>query len=446
MPAGEPALPAPGLLETYAQHFDGCFRSPAQRLSFRAYLRGLLSPRYRRKTLPVLAGAVTGAGRRGGEKPPAAQRLQHFLTASPWDETAVDRQRLAHLLRAPATRPHAGGVLVVEGPGASRAGARPGDTSRRPGGAGPGKADHVRAAVTCLWADERVFWPVYVAPAPPSARSPADSGGPAARTTPPVVLSLVEAAMAARIPFRAVVVDSGGGDRAALEGALARVRRPYVLRLTPGRSFGGGAGDGATPGVAAGRLRWDGPRGATTHSGDWTRVVRLYRDGSHQIWWAADLSRAGYHHGGAARLVVVTDDPATLPHLTTCYLATNLPYPGACATKEAPFSPAELAEVVRLYDLREWVAQNFPSIKRELGWDDARVYAERAARRHRILVCCAIAFCWQAWAAALDAAWPRLPSDGWFWSALAGLDLRPESGPMGTWIRGDAPRTPFSGL
>jgi Transposase DDE domain len=92
--------------------------------------------------------------------------------------------------------------------------------------------------------------------------------------------------------------------------------------------------------------------------------------------------------------VVATTDPATLPKLTSWYLVTNLPRPGR---RRASVAPAELAEVVRLYSLRNWVEQSYKQVKGELGWADFQVRSDRAIRRHWQLVCCAFSFCWQAW-------------------------------------------------
>ncbi|WSL21997.1 transposase [Streptomyces sp. NBC_01283] len=81
MTARRPCPPAPGPLEEYAARFDDLFFSLAQRRGFREYLTGLLAPRDRNKTITCLAGAepVAGAGM------PGVQRLQFFLSESPWE-------------------------------------------------------------------------------------------------------------------------------------------------------------------------------------------------------------------------------------------------------------------------------------------------------------------------------------------------------------------------
>jgi hypothetical protein len=108
-----PCPPAPGLLEAYAAQFDPLFQTLAQRHSFREYLQGLLLPRDRNKTLTALAGAEPVTEAHAGR----VQRLQFFLSESPWDTEAINGRRLALLLSDPATAPHAKtkGVLVIDG-------------------------------------------------------------------------------------------------------------------------------------------------------------------------------------------------------------------------------------------------------------------------------------------------------------------------------------------
>ena len=94
--------------------------------------------------------------------------------------------------------------------------------------------------------------------------------------------------------------------------------------------------------------------------------------------------------------MVATTDPATLPKLATWYLVTNLPHPTRRRARPL-FPPADLAEVVGLYGLRNWVEQGYKQVKHELGWADFQVRSDRAIRRHWQLVACAFCFCWRAW-------------------------------------------------
>jgi hypothetical protein len=110
-------------------------------------------------------------------------------------------------------------------------------------------------------------------------------------------------------------------------------------------------------------------------------VTRTFRDGHAGTWYAAEA----------------TPDPATLPGKATWYLVTSLPRPGGPREAGSPHPAADLAEIVRIYGLRNWVEQSYKQVKDELGWADFQVRSDTAIRRHQVLVCCAFSFCWAAW-------------------------------------------------
>ena len=380
--------PAPGPLEDYARTFDPLFGTLAQRRGFREYLQGLLLPRERNKTLTALVGTEPVVGAQAA----SVQRLQWFLSESNWDAAAVNAQRLALLFSTPGTRPHAGGVLVLDDTGDRKAGTHTAHVARQYLGS-VGKVDGGIVAVTTVWADERVYYPLHLQPYTPARRLPRGKADPAFRTKPQVAEELVAAAVAAGVPFRAIVADCFYGDHEGFVEALDRADRPYVLALKPQKGLWGPAEAAHTPVEAAQALRWGGPDA----QGDWTRTVRRFRDGHEEVWWAAEPRLGPWGPDGRHRLVVATTDPATLPALNTWYLLTNLPRPGSPRAAASPLAPADLAEVVRLYGLRLWVEQSYKQVKGELGWADFQVRSDAAIQRHWHLVCCAFAFCWWAW-------------------------------------------------
>jgi hypothetical protein len=264
-----------------------------------------------------------------------------------------------------------------------------------------GKTDNGIVAVSSLWADERVYWPVHVQPYTPAGRLPKGRRDPGFRTKPQQAAELVQAARTAGIAFRAVVADCFYGDNEGFTEALGAAKVAYVLAVKPRKGVWAPAEEAHTPQEAARQLAWGGPE----QPGDWTPIIRRFRDGHTETWWAADarLPAAGWGPDRRLRLVVATTDPATLPKLTTWYLVTNLPRPKRRRARPA-FAPADLAEVVRLYGLRNWVEQGYKQVKHELGWADFQVRGDRAIRRHWQLVCCAFSFCWRAWFAEQAAA------------------------------------------
>jgi DDE superfamily endonuclease len=429
-----PCPPAPGPLEGYAAQFDALFGSLAQRRGFRACLQGLLLPRDRNKTLTALAGTepVIGAQHR------AVQGLQWFVSEAPWDADQVNQRRVQLLLDDPATAPHDQGVLVLDDSGDRKAGNKTAHVARQYLGS-LGKTDNGIVAVSSLWADERVYWPINVVPYTPASRLPKGKRDPAFRTKPQLAADLVIAAQKAGIGFRAVVADCFYGDNIGFCEALGAAKVAYVLAVKPRKGVWAPADEVHTPRAAAAALAWTSP----AEPGDWTPIQRRFRDGHTETWWAADarLPAAGWGPDRRIRLVVATTDPATLPKPTTWYLITNLSRPQRQrASVAATSAPADLAAVVRLYSLRNWVEQSYKQVKHELGWADFQVRSDRAIRRHWQLVCSAFSFCWQAWFAEHPA--PLLPPDQQAADGAAvwgeWTDQHPKQAQRGGGLAGDA--------
>ena len=320
----------------------------AQRRGFREYLAGLLAPRERNKTLTALAGAepVTGS------KLPAVQRLQFFLSESVWDPEAVNARRLELLRADPATAPHGGGVLVIDDPGDRKDGTRTAHVGRQYLGR-YGKTGNGVVTVTTVRADERLYYPVHAVPYTPARYFAKGKSDPEFRTKLAIGADLAVRARAAGFCFRAVVADSAYGDQDGFRGELAEAGLPFVMALRPRRGIWARAADAHTPVDAARALAWGGP----DDPGDWQPVTRRFRDGHAETWYAADARLGSWGPDGARRLVAVTADPGTLPGKATWYLVTNLARPGGPREEDSPWPAASLAEIVRIYGLRNWVEQ-----------------------------------------------------------------------------------------
>jgi DDE superfamily endonuclease len=342
VPTPPPSPPIPVPLEAYAARFDDLFSRSSQRAAFRQYLAGLLLPSERGKTLTALANAepIVGAQR------PAVQRLQWFLSESTWDATAITARRLAPLRTEPATALHGGGALIVDEiahVGRQYLGNR-------------GKIENGVVSVASVWADDGLYYPLAVEPYTPErwfARGKAD---PAFRTKPAIALALADRALAAGWPFRAVVADCLYGEHHGFREELRRRGVPYVLALRPSHAWW----------APQEEINW--VQGAAAAAA-WVRVERRFGDGHAETWWALEAAAGPYGPDRASRLVVAT----TLP-----------------------VAAADLAEVVRLYGLRNWIEQDYKQVKHALGWSQYQVRSDWAIRRHWALVQCAFAYCWWA--------------------------------------------------
>jgi hypothetical protein len=94
-------------------------------------------------------------------------------------------------------------------------------------------------------------------------------------------------------------------------------------------------------------------------------VTRTFRDGHAETWFAADATLGWWGPDGARRLVVATADPATLPRKATWFLVMNLPRPGGPREAGSPHPAAGLAEITRIYGIRNWIEHQ---VRRRDSW------------------------------------------------------------------------------
>jgi SRSO17 transposase len=312
--------PAPEPLEAYARHFDDLLGKSNQREGFRRYLEGLLLPSERHKTLTGLVNTEPLVGAHLAR----AQKLQWFLSESTWEEREVQAERLILLREDSATAPTADGVLVIDETGDRKDGHHTAHVGRQYL-ANLGKIDHGVVSVTSLWADERMYYPVDFEPYTPAHHFEKGKQDPQFRTKLKIAVELVRRAVQANIPFRAVVADSFYGEDRGVKQGLRALGLGYVLALKSSHAWwhpDQAIGSFQEAAQAAG---WKSAR----RPGKWVKVTRTFRDGSSQDWWALEVVTGPYGPTKQEWVVIATTDPATLPDLTTFYLVTNLPAPGA---------------------------------------------------------------------------------------------------------------------
>ena len=256
-----------------------------------------------------------------------------------------------------------------------------------------GKTDNGVVTVTTLWADDRVYYPLHAVPYTPAHHFPKGRNDPSFATKLQIAAVLARQAAETGTVFRAVVADAAYGDQDGFRGELFAAELPFVMALKRRRGVWAYGNEAHTPMEAARELAWHGPDAP----GDWSAVTRTFRDGHTTTWWAADAQLGWWGPDGTTRLVVATTDPGSLPDKSTWYLATNLPRPGSPREADSPHPPADLAEIVRIYGIRNWIEQSYKQVKDELGWADFQVRSDAAIRRHQTLVNCAFSFCWDTW-------------------------------------------------
>ncbi len=279
-----PVSPAPGPLEGYAQSFDDLFGARALSHGFRRYLEGLLLPAERNKTLTALANTepVSGAQRK------EAQSLQWFLSESGWDPQEVNERRLELLFEDPATAANDRGVLVIDEHGDRKRAKHTAHVGRQ-WLADIGKTENGVVSVSSLWADEKVYYPLEVEPYTPAHHFEGAKNDPELRTKLKIAYQLVQRSVQRGVSFRAVVADSFYGEDREFKRSLEEFGVGYVLALKKSHCWWHLEGTLGALWQAAEAAGWQG----TDEPGDWTKVMRTFRDGHRESWWAPILPLCG---------------------------------------------------------------------------------------------------------------------------------------------------------
>ena len=121
-------------LAVFLEPFGSLVHRAQSRHALERYTTGLLAD-LRRKTAPDLGRAVAGTN---------GQRLQEFLTNTPWDSGAMDRMRVQHMV----AQASAGlGVQIIDDTGFAKKGTHSVGVARQYSGT-LGRVDNCQVVVT----------------------------------------------------------------------------------------------------------------------------------------------------------------------------------------------------------------------------------------------------------------------------------------------------------
>ena len=118
---------------------------------------------------PMIGTRPDRTGRCGTGCPSPSRRgaaTAILLSESGWDAEALNARRVDLVLHDPVTTSHDRGVLVIDDTGDRKKGSHTQHVGRQYLGS-VGKIDNGIVAVSSLWADERVYYPLHVVPFTP---------------------------------------------------------------------------------------------------------------------------------------------------------------------------------------------------------------------------------------------------------------------------------------
>ena len=220
--ASTEALPdLAAFLEPFADHF---LRSEG-RDDLERYCTGLLSD-LPRKNPTTIAASIPGTH---------PQRLQELTTEIQWDENVLNAQRVQRMC---ADVRVGDGALIFDDTGFAKQGTHSVGVARQYSGT-LGKVGNCQVAVTSVYADPAVSWPVHVrlylhkewTDDPARCAQAGVPAGTPFQTKPEIALDMLDEADGMQVAYKVIGADAGyGGDRTFLAGLEARGKR-YVVAV-----------------------------------------------------------------------------------------------------------------------------------------------------------------------------------------------------------------------
>ena len=220
--ASAEALPdLAAFLEPFADHF---LRSEG-RDDLERYCTGLLSD-LPRKNPTTIAASIPGTH---------PQRLQELTTEIQWDENVLNAQRVQRMC---ADVRVGDGALIFDDTGFAKQGTHSVGVARQYSGT-LGKVGNCQVAVTSVYADPAVSWPVHVrlylhkewTDDPARCAQAGVPAGTPFQTKPEIALDMLDEADGMQVAYKVIGADAGyGGDRTFLAGLEARGKR-YVVAV-----------------------------------------------------------------------------------------------------------------------------------------------------------------------------------------------------------------------
>src|SRR5262245_51134855 len=230
-----PRTPLPELAEFLAPlrvHFAQ--RPSAETL--RQYLTGLLSE-HPNKNCDTLAEVVPET---------TEQQFQHLLTDMVWDETALNRQRIARMRTLPS---EGDGVLLFDDTGFEKQGRYSVGVARQYTGTA-GKVTNCQVTVNCHYAERTLAWPVATRLYLPQARAEDAARRKQAhvpeavtfQTKAEIALALLDEANACGVQHTCVTCDADYGDNPHFLNGLEERGERYVAAVRASFSVSVGRG------------------------------------------------------------------------------------------------------------------------------------------------------------------------------------------------------------
>jgi len=336
--------------------------------TLRQYLTGLLSE-HPNKNCDTLAEVVPATNE---------QQFNHLLTDMVWDESALNRQRIARMQTLPS---EGDGVFIFDDTGFEKKGRHSVGVARQYTGTA-GKVTNCQVTVNCHYAERTLAWPVatrlYLPQewATDKVRRQQAHVPEAVRfqTKAELALALLDEANACGVQHACVTCDADYGDNPNFLNGLEQRGERHVVAVRADFSVTLGAGP-QSPVQRADAVLVAQPR----HK--WRTIA--WREGA-KGWWRAKFValRCWRVDGDGSRHVgwLIGQRPGRSQHGDWKYFWSDFP------------AMTPLARMVEYAHRRHWVEQYHEEAKTELGWDQYQGRRWDGFHRHAITVMLSYSF------------------------------------------------------
>jgi SRSO17 transposase len=336
--------------------------------TLRQYLTGLLSE-HPNKNCDTLAAVVPATNE---------QQFNHLLTDMVWDETALNRQRIARMQTLPS---EGDGVLIFDDTGFEKRGRHSVGVARQYTGTA-GKVTNCQVTVNCHYAERTLAWPVATRLYLPQAwaadverrRQAHVPAGVVFETKAEIALALLDEAKACGVRHACVTCDADYGDNPNFLNGLEQRGERHVVAVRADFSVTLGRGPQSLVQRAAAVLVAQPRR-------DWRTIA--WRQGA-KGWWRAKFValRCWRVDGDGTRHVgwLIGQRPGRGQHGDWKYFWSDFP------------AHTPLAVLVEYAHRRHWVEQYHEEAKTELGWDQYQGRRWDGFHRHAITVMLSYSF------------------------------------------------------
>ena len=383
----------------FLEPFGSLVRRSQSRHALERYTTGLLAD-LGRKTASDLGRAIAGTN---------GQRLQEFLTRSPWDSGAMDRIRVQQMVAQASVGL---GVQIIDDTGFAKKGTHSVGVARQYSGT-LGRVDNCQVVVTSHYVDRSFDWPIAAQLYLPESWTNNDARlraakvpvGTTFKTKGEIALELIDAGIAAGAPTWAVLADAGYGDQPSFLEGLETRALPHIVgvastvRFRPVREVELDSGEeGPPPYRGSGRPR----RARRLEDRVPSREASALLEALPEDAWSTIRWREGTKGNLAKRFarVKVYRVGQRGKHLPTRgWLIGERPRPGHQGESKYFFAwgldSFSLHDLVTVAHCR-WVIERFyQDAKGELGLDDYEGRFWTGLHRHIALVM--LAHCYLAW-------------------------------------------------